>query len=228
MNNFENKLPDDVCEDYFEKMFGTIFNQSSLINILFPAGFHQSEAYKNFIERTKEGNGNETEMQFLAGFFGDSLWEIFSNNHSVVNQEGVEFDIGSWRGSGGFIADFINKKLDKSYFDYMDFYMGHFYDEKEAKDGYQFIFSKLKEFNFDWHYEYPAIGIVNFSQDEKDNPDAYNPSESVEKEITAQQFLNKIENMNHEMKKKIIDAPTPIIIIAYATVFGKYPDGWID
>jgi hypothetical protein len=225
MNNFENILPDKVCEDYFEKMFGNIFNQSLLSDILFPAGFQQSQAYKNFIEKN---NGKETELQFLAGFFGDSLWDIFSNNHSVVTQDGVEFDIGSWRGSGGFIADFINKKLSRNYFNYMDFYMGHFHENKELKSGYQFIFSKLKEFNFDWHYEYPSIGVVDFSQPEKDNPDTYNPSEAVEKEIAAQQLLNEIENINNEMKEKIINSPTPAIIIAYANVFGKYPNGWID
>jgi hypothetical protein len=184
MNNSENTLDEKICGKYFEKMFDNIWEQKSLENILFLNNYKLSESYKHFVERNKEG----TDLEFLAGYFGNCLWGIFSNNHSVVTQNGIEFDIGSWRGAGGFIADFINKHINKNCFDYMDFYMGHFgiFDnaDAETKTGYQFIFSKLKEYDFDWQYEYPGMRIIN--------------------------------------------SPTPAIIIAYANVFGKYPNGWID
>lgn len=40
---------------------------------------------------------------------GLSVYDIFSNNHQVSGKDNRIYDLGSLRGSGGFIADFFNK-----------------------------------------------------------------------------------------------------------------------
>ncbi|CAN5908484.1 hypothetical protein BH11GEM2_BH11GEM2_13210 [soil metagenome] len=44
----------------------------------------------------------EAEVVQLVGLI---LWDVFSNSHSVVDADGVEFHLGSFRGSAGFIAE---------------------------------------------------------------------------------------------------------------------------
>ena len=36
---------------------------------------------------------------------GRCLWDVFSDNHEVIAPDGREVHLGSWRGSGDFIAD---------------------------------------------------------------------------------------------------------------------------
>jgi len=63
------------------------------------------EIRKELAENPKEVNQYEKFIEI----FGSALWCIFSNNHEVVDEKGRVYDIGSFRGSGGFIADFLNK-----------------------------------------------------------------------------------------------------------------------
>ena len=39
------------------------------------------------------------------------VWDIFSDNHDVVYADGRSVDLGSFRGTAGFIADYLNAKL---------------------------------------------------------------------------------------------------------------------
>ena len=58
---------------------------------------------------------------------GNVAWQIFSNNNQVLSKAGKMYDLGSWRGSGGFIADVLNTHLvpdGSPWFDYLDFYCG--------------------------------------------------------------------------------------------------------
>ena len=49
----------------------------------------------------------ERECQELLG---RCLWDVFSDNHEVIAPDGRKFDLGSMRGSGGFLADIINSQ----------------------------------------------------------------------------------------------------------------------
>ncbi len=49
----------------------------------------------------------ERECQELVGL---CLWDIFSDNHEVTDEEGRLFDLGSLRSSGGFLAEVLNKQ----------------------------------------------------------------------------------------------------------------------
>jgi hypothetical protein len=41
---------------------------------------------------------------------GRCLWDIFSDNHTVCGPDGRQLDLGSARGSGGFLADILNSQ----------------------------------------------------------------------------------------------------------------------
>ena len=56
---------------------------------------------KNFTPTTIEP---EKELQELIGF---CLWDIFSDNREVVDENRI-YEIGSFRGAAGFIADYLN------------------------------------------------------------------------------------------------------------------------
>ncbi len=42
---------------------------------------------------------------------GRCLWDIFSDNHEVLDTDGRPIDLGSFRASAGFIADYLNRCL---------------------------------------------------------------------------------------------------------------------
>ena len=174
----------------------------------------------------KEKGKPETKLYFLANFFGDSLWDVFSNNHTVFSVEDrTEFSIGSWRGSGSFIASFIEHQNCELQFNYLDFYMGHFHENQETKSSYEFIFKQLKNNGFDWQYEYPQLGIVDFTSTKKDIA-SYNPNEAMEAEQNKNDLLKRIEDINEETKQDIQSSATTAIILAYTNVYGGYPHGW--
>lgn len=125
------------------------------------------------------------EQYEIVSIFGDCIWNIFSNNHTVFNENAESYDLGSWRGTGRFIADVINELqlvTDKS-FDYMDFYMGNIFakDRADLTPVYEFIFKMLKAKHLDWQYSFQRMGLISFSKEEdmEDNLENYDPAEAV-------------------------------------------------
>ena len=55
---------------------------------------------------------------------GQCLWDIFSDNHEVIAADERVLDLGSFRASGEFLADYLNRQSDTDRYDYMNFYMG--------------------------------------------------------------------------------------------------------
>ncbi len=168
---------------------------------------------------------------------GSCLWCIFSNNHEVFDDKGV-YDIGSFRGSGRFIGDFLNKNYpSETTFDYMDFYCAdmRFDDDDTAMPLFVYLFEKIKAANCDWSYSFPRIGIVSFDKEETDvKPEEYDPNKALEVELAKkqkkaeiQEFKDKLDEIyESEMEEAKYKKP-PLIIRAYQTVFGEYPQGWI-
>ncbi|MCF8232478.1 MAG: hypothetical protein K9J27_09850 [Bacteroidales bacterium] len=64
-------------------------------------------------------------MKFCI-YFGLAVYDMFSNNHEVIGEDGKIYDFGSMRGSGTFIADFFNDNFSDNAgkYDSMDFFMG--------------------------------------------------------------------------------------------------------
>ena len=65
----------------------------------------------------------EVEREVLE-LVGECLWDVFSDSHEVVAPDGRVLDLGSFRASGGFLADVLNRQSGTDRYDYIDFYMG--------------------------------------------------------------------------------------------------------
>ena len=65
----------------------------------------------------------EAERKVLE-LVGECLWDVFSDSHEVVAPDGRVLDLGSFRASGGFLADVLNRQSGTDRYDYIDFYMG--------------------------------------------------------------------------------------------------------
>lgn len=198
-----------------------------------------AEPTKSYEEFLQEIETKPVEEQYeLVSIYGDCLWNIFSNNHTVFNKKYQSYELGSWRGSARFIADVINKLqlVPATTFDYMDFYMGHFMTEQRADitPVYEFIFSKLKSKELDWEYSFPRMGLVNFGQ-QKDVPDDmanYDPATAVQqhldddkKQAEIDSFQQKLDDIYDEEFDKARYAKPPQEVMAYYNVYGHWPLG---
>ena len=197
------------------------------------------EPLKTFEEfvRTIE-HSNVEELYEIVSIYGDCIWDIFSNNHTVYNENSESYDIGSFRGSGRFIADVIDKMnlVPGRSFDYMDFYMGSFIAETRANliPVYEFIFRKLKAKKIDWEYLFPRIGLVSFNNDNDDKTEMkdYDPATSIQKELERTKKNNEIKKIkrqfddayNEEFEQARYSKPVQVVA-AYYSVYGHWPYG---
>jgi hypothetical protein len=103
----------------------------------------------------------ETEYEVRA-LVAMCLWDVFSNEHDVVDRDGRLVAIGSWRGAAGFLAEQLNRQTGRSQYDYLDFYMGSFLVSERADltPVYEMIFRRLKERLFDWRYRFPQLHLI--------------------------------------------------------------------
>lgn len=193
----------------------------------------------SFEEFMKELQNEPVNEEYeIVSIFGDCLWNIFSNNHTIFNENAESYDLGSWRGSGGFIADVINKLqlVPGKSFDYMDFYMGNIFTKERADltPFYKFIFKKLKAQRLDWEYSFPRMGLINLKkhEKEKDPMENYDPSEAIKKQLEREQQQNEVnklqQNFDEIYKSEYEDArykkPLPEVM-AYYNIYHHYPKG---
>ena len=70
----------------------------------------KGEPLKSFNEFILGIEDSEIDKLYKAvSIYGDCIWDIFSNNHTVYNKYLESYDLGSFRGSGSFIDDGIDK-----------------------------------------------------------------------------------------------------------------------
>ncbi len=180
-----------------------------------------------------------SQMEDLLGLIGDCVWSVFSENHDVVAADEARFHLGSWRGSGHFIADFINEHYPvNGKYDYMDFYMGLLHDDDRVKclPVFCHIFDVLKQAGCDWRYAFPGTGIVSFAQppEANTNPADYDPAAALQaameyeaKQREIAEFQVKLDQWREaEMEEARYKAP-PAAVQAYRDVYGKWPEGWV-
>jgi hypothetical protein len=92
----------------------------------------------------------ETEVRELVG---DCLWDVFSNSHEVISLDDDRvLRLGSSRGSGGFLADVLNRQTGTEHYDYLNFYMGTIWvgHRADLTPVYRMIFRRLRARRLDW------------------------------------------------------------------------------
>jgi len=57
--------------------------------------------------------------QEVRELLGQCLWDVFSNSHEVVGPDGRVLDLGSFRASGGFLAEIQNRQTGAEHYDYL-------------------------------------------------------------------------------------------------------------
>jgi len=188
---------------------------------------------KDYEPSPVEQNAEVTELVGLC------LWDTFSDNHEVIAADGRLADIGSFRGAGAFIDEYLTRDRDGwREGDYMRFYMGTIWIGQRADLApvYAMIFSRLKAVGADWVYHFPELGIVELpSKDDDRAPSApgYSVSQSAIAELNAQRrraevqrFRAELEEGNARAREEAMDREPPATVRAYRQVYGRDPRGW--
>ena len=173
---------------------------------------------------------------------GQCLWDVFSNNHEVVAPDGCVLDLGSFRASGGFLAEILNQQTGADHYDYIDFYMGTIWVAQRADltPVYRMIFRRLHRRRLDWNYHFPRLYAVDLrplkkTLDEKQEPDwlNYSPSEALAKEQEDKEqdkplaeMRESLEEGYREAVEEALKGPPPSTVRAYEAVYGRLPRGW--
>ncbi|HKI46094.1 MAG TPA: hypothetical protein VKA08_12250 [Balneolales bacterium] len=197
------------------------------------------EPTKSFDEFLQEIKAEPIREQYeIASIFGNCIWDIFSNNHTVFNRQFESYDLGSARGSGGFVADVINElSLIPDYtFDYIDFYMGHSIgkNRSDLTGVYAFIFQKLKDRNLGWEYSFPRIGIINLQKGEEKtvDPAKYDPDHAMKEQLKNTEKENEVNRLHDELdriyekecEKARYEKPDQEVM-AYFKIYHHWPPG---
>lgn len=174
------------------------------------------------------------EMEELMYVLGLAVYDIFSNNHEVIGSDTKIYDLGSMRGSGRFIAEFINMYRPQTIsLDYTDFYMGSTLISSRA-DMYPFycqVFKTLKENRCDWKYSFPRLHLVDLRglKPKDDDPESYKPEQALEDQLQKDKEVNewkeKLDKIYEEELEEAKYKPLPAIIRAYKNIYGVLPDG---
>jgi hypothetical protein len=177
---------------------------------------------------------------------GRVLWGIFSDNHSVIADDGREIDLGSFRGAsstlalfdaGDSMADYREDWMDVwDRGDCMRYYMGLAFIEGRTDYGvvYEMVFRRLQKLDVDWIYRFPRLDFVRFEKPES-LPDSvnYDPSEAFGRELKKREDDAESEKMQAKLDEAYrasveaaAKAEPPPIIRAYRRVYGRLPSGW--
>jgi hypothetical protein len=181
----------------------------------------------------------EREVRELVG---QCLWDIFSDSHEVVGPDGRVFDFGSFRASGGFLAEYVNRRSGVDQYDYLDFYMGTAWVAQRADltPVYRMILGRLRGRGLDWVYHFPRLYALDLrplaeAMDRKDEPEwlNYSPSDALAREEEAKERDRNLaelrESLDEGYRAAIEEAlkhPPPATVRAYEAVYGRYPQGW--
>ena len=273
----QNLLP-DTREELREALAPDGWEDSPLADKAFPPPDEQEQQARSFMdamnERLQESANEAMDEDVQERLFehmhqrgaapdvrdtgacdviGMALWDVFSENHDVVDPDGRAYHLGSFRGSARFIAETLNETYELGdRYTYLDFYMGaavgdgdeaflsaetevEFPRDEAFLSVYEWIFRRLYERDCDWIYAFPRLHLISFDspEDESDDPAAYDPAASVERDLEREEKEQEIEELRRELDamhqeaiKKAKDEPLPLVVRAYEAVFGELPEGW--
>jgi len=194
------------------------------------------EVARDFQERPVET------VREVRELVGQCLWDLFSDGHEVTATDGRVLDLGSFRASGGFLAEILNRQTGAEHYDYLDFYMGTIWVAQRADltPVYQMIFRRFQGRRLDWIYHFPKLYAVDLrplkeALDETHGPDwlNYSPSEALAKEEEAKEqdknlaeLRETLEEGYRESIEEALKGPPPTTVRAYKAIYGCFPRGW--
>ena len=181
----------------------------------------------------------EREVRELVGM---CVWDVFSDGHEVVHADGRVVDLGSFRTSGGFIADWLNRRIGWHEYDYLNFYLGTIWVSQRADltPVFRMIFGRLRKRQFDWIYHFPRLHLVDLrplkrllNRSEEPEWVDYDPSAAIaeqQEEMERQQRLAEMQASLDEAHREAVeaarDAPPPTTVAAYRSIYNRFPRGW--
>ena len=228
-------------EQQYEEALQMHENMSSMFGKEKKSSKHRPPKFSDFIKkRDVDKIQPEKETVELTGY---CLWDIFSNNHEVISEDGKVYDIGSFRGAAGFIAEFINmhRPAEDERYDYIDFYMGTIWIRERADliPVYDWIFSNLKSLNCDWIYSFPRMNIISpdeikegmgldeMKPEDYDHQKAFlEEAERGKRKEETRKMREKFDKIYDEEVENAKDKPLPKVVQAYKNVYKTLPDGW--
>jgi hypothetical protein len=177
----------------------------------------------------------EEEVTELVGL---CLWDIFSDNHEVIAADGRVAHIGSFRGAGAFLDEYLTG--DREGWrdgDYMRFYMGTFWLSRRADlaPAYAMIFRRLRLMGADWVYHFPELGLVELAPA---TPSRVHPPcrcrpraavaalEAQKRHAEVERLRAELREANLSSREEAMDRPPPASVRAYRDVYGCNPRGW--
>ncbi len=179
----------------------------------------------------------ETERE-VRELMGMCLWDVFSDNHDVVAPDGRILDLGSFRASGGFLAEWINDHVGRR--EYV--YLGTIWvaDRADLTPVYELIFRRLKKRDLDWKYAFPQLHLIDFrplrealDKDRGNEWEDYDPEKAWAKEKEAKRHDEEVARMRETIEEGNREAmaaarhnPPPKTVVAYQNVYGRLPEGW--
>ncbi len=203
----------------------------------FSAGF-DLDAYMKLV--SEAANAAEADRSPLSDaekreswfrLLGNVLWDTFSENNDVLGPEGKRYHLGSWRGTGGFLADYLNAilaaegsaaegsaddgEVSGGPFAYTDFYMGNGgfrQSEEEVRHAlirtlYLRIFERLRGLGFDWQYSPPSTGVVSLPQPRPEqDPATYNPNAALAAAAEQAEKKASLEALRRDLEKSNAEA----------------------
>jgi hypothetical protein len=174
----------------------------------------------------------------LTELIGCALWDIFSDNHDVITQDGRIAEIGSFRGASAFLDEYVCGNRDSwREGDCMRFYMGTIWlnGRADLAPVYALIFRRLKSLGASWKYAFPQIYLTELASDEVVHKPStkYSVSQGAVAELEAQKkraevarFRAELDEANARAREEALDQEPPATVRAYRDVYGRDPHGW--
>lgn len=183
---------------------------------------------KDILEKWEESPVKTGEE--VTDLVGLCLWDIFSDNHEVIADDGRIVDIGSFRGAAGFLVEYLEgpsddeidfeklkelggsgsledalKMGDLFNMDYCRFYMGTSMigGRADLTPVYLMIFRRIQALGGDWEYHFPELNVIDLShlKDQGQGPAGYSPSEAFAKEQERKEKKEELEKMREGLAK---------------------------
>lgn len=166
-----------------------------------------------------------------------ALWDVFSDNHTVFDEDGA-YDLGSFRGSAGFLAEEANARYRGlgGRRDYLDVYMGTIWMNRRAdlRPVYRWIFAGLRAAGCDWRYAFPRLYLLSFEHAPEPGDElSYDPGvalarkfQAAERERERHELQEKLDVGYNEAVEEARRRPPPAVVQAYHDVYGRWPRGW--